>query len=72
MTDKAKLLKEITEIIDFHCKRDSGQEELAQAVINTTADWFEDVNHSIGIVPSAIPTLMRWQAHQHEHLDEQS
>ena len=43
MADKTKLLKEITEIIDFHCQRDSGREELAQAVIDTTADWFEDV-----------------------------
>ena len=72
MIDKTRLLKEITEIIDFHCQRDSGREELAQAVIDTTADWFEDVNHSIGIVPSTVPTLLRWQAHQHEHLDKQS
>jgi len=72
MTDKTKLLKEITEIIDFHCERDSGREKLAQAVIDTTADWFEDVSHSIGIVPRDIPTLLRWQAHQHEHFGEQS
>ena len=70
MTDKTKLLKEITGIICFHCERDSGREELAQAVIDTTADWLEDVNHSIGIVPSTIPILLRWQAHQHEHLGE--
>lgn len=72
MTNKTKLLKEITEILDFHCRRDSGREELAQAVIDTTADWFEDVGQSIGITPSAIPTLLRWQAHQHEHLGEES
>lgn len=72
MTYKTRLLEEITEIIDFHCQRDSGREELAQAVIDTTADWFENVGQSLGIVPSAIPTLLRWQAHQHEHLDEQS
>ena len=70
MADKTKLLKELTEVIHFHCERDSGREELAQAVIDTTADWFEDVSGSIGIIPSAIPTLLRWQAHQHEHLGE--
>jgi len=72
MTDKTRLLREITEVIHFHCERDSGREELAQAVIDTTADWFEDVAQSIGITPSAVPTLLRWQAHQHEHLGEQS
>ena len=72
MIDKTRLLKEITEIVDFHCRCDSGREELAQAVIDATADWFEDVAQSIGIIPSAIPTLLRWQAHQHEHLDGQS
>jgi hypothetical protein len=72
MTNKTKLLKEITEVIHFHCERDSGREELAQAVIDITADWFEDVGQNIGIIPSTIPTLLRWQAHRHEYLDEQS
>jgi len=71
MTNKTKLLKEITEIVDFHCRRDSGREQLAQAVIDATADWFEDVGQSIGITPSTIPTILRWQAHKHEHLDGQ-
>ncbi len=72
MTNKTKLLREITEVIHFHAERDSGREELAQAVIDATADWFEDVLGSIGIIPSAIPTLLHWQAHQHEYLGEQS
>jgi len=70
MTDKTKLMREITEVINFHCERDSGREELAQAVIDTTADWFEKVLDNIGIQPSSIPALLRWQAHQHEYLGE--
>jgi hypothetical protein len=70
MTNKTKLLKEITAVIHHHCDRDSGREEMAQAVIDTTADWFEDVLTNIGITPSAIPTLLRWQAHQHEYLND--
>jgi len=69
MTDKTRLLKQITQVIHFHCEHGSGREEFAQAVIDTTADWFEDVEQSIGIIPSTIPTLLRWQAHQHEHLN---
>lgn len=68
MTDKTKLLRDITAVINFHTERDSGREELAQAVIDTTAGWFEDVMENMGITPSTIPTLLRWQAHQHEHL----
>lgn len=70
MTNRTKLLTMMTEVIHFHCERDSGREELAQAVIDTTADWFEEVLDNIGIQPSSIPTLLRWQAHQHEYLDE--
>lgn len=70
MTDKTKLLREITEVVNFHCERDSGREELAQAVIDATADWFEDVLENIGMTPRVIPTLLRWQAHQHEYLGE--
>lgn len=70
MTNRTKLLTMMTEVIHFHCKRDSGREELAQAVIDTAADWFEEVLDNIGIQPSSIPTLLRWQAHQHEYLDE--
>lgn len=69
MTNKTKLLNQVTEVVYFHCERDSGREELAQAVIDVTADWFEDTLHSIGLQPNAIPTLLRWQAHQHEYLN---
>jgi hypothetical protein len=70
MTDKTKLLRDITGVIEFHRERDLGREELAQAVIDTTADWFEDVLENIGMAPRVIPTLLRWQAHQHEHLSD--
>jgi hypothetical protein len=45
-------------------------ELMAQNVIDVTADWFEEVLEQIGIQPSCIPTLLRWQAHQHEYLDD--
>jgi hypothetical protein len=70
MSNKTKLLRDITEVINFHGERDSSPGELAQAVINTTADWFEDVLLNIGIAPSTIPALLRWQAHQHEYIDD--
>jgi hypothetical protein len=70
MTNRTKLLTMISEVIHFHCERDSDLEELAQATIDATADWLEDVLDNIGIQPSAIPTLLRWQAHQHEYLDD--
>ena len=72
MTNRTKLLTMMTEVIHFHCERDSGREELAQAVIDTAADWFEDVLGVMGVTPSSIPTLLRWQAHQHEYLGEDS
>lgn len=42
---------------------------MAEFVVDAVADWFEEVLDSIGIQPSAIPALLRWQAHQHEYLD---
>jgi hypothetical protein len=45
------------------------EEAEAQAVIDATADWFEEVLQ-IGITPSCIPTLLRYQAHQHEYLND--
>jgi hypothetical protein len=42
----------------------------AQAAIDATADWFEGVLDNIGVQPSAVPALLRWQAHQHEYLND--
>jgi hypothetical protein len=65
MTDKTKLLKMIENALET---APPNEETQAQAVIDATADWFEEVLQSMGIIPSAIPTLLRWQAHQHEYL----
>jgi hypothetical protein len=68
MSNESKLLTLLAEQIE-HCKaQDFTDAEIAQAVIDATADWFEDVFNQIGMSPVVIPTLMRWQAHQHEHL----
>jgi len=39
----------------------------AKAAIDAVADWFEEVLDVMGVTPSAIPSLLRWQAHQHEY-----
>jgi len=38
-------------------------------VIDATATWFEFVLREIGITPSCIPTLLRWQYLQSELLE---
>ena len=67
MTDnKTKLLKMVENALQTAPPDDEAE---AQAVIDATADWFEEVLEKIGIQPSCIPTLLRWQAHQHEFLN---
>jgi hypothetical protein len=39
------------------------------AVIDATATWFEFVLNEIGLTPSCIPTLLRWQYLQGELLE---
>ena len=69
MSNKSKLLTVLTEQIE-HCKEQGFTDaEIAQVVIDSTADWFEDTLNLIGMSPVVIPTLMRWQAHQHEYLE---
>ena len=70
MTDKTKLLTTVAGVIDSQDERGVTNEELAQEVIDTVAEWFEDVLENIGMTPKVIPTLLRWQAHQHEYLGE--
>jgi len=65
-TDKTKLLKMIESALET---APPNEEAEAQAVIDATADWFEIVLEDIGIQPSSIPTLLRWQAHQHEYIE---
>ncbi len=38
------------------------------AIIDTMAEWFDLVLEDIGIMPSCIPALLRWQ---YEHMDFQ-
>lgn len=37
------------------------------AVIDTTAKWFEYLLEQMGVQPSCIPTLLRWQYLHHEY-----
>ena len=62
-----KLLSLVEAAINTH-PLDS--EAAAQAAIDATADWFEGVLDNIGVQPSAVPALLRWQAHQHEYLND--
>lgn len=39
----------------------------AQAAICAVADWFDELLETMGVMPSAIPALLRWQANQHEY-----
>jgi hypothetical protein len=41
------------------------------AVIDATATWFEYVLNEIGLTPTCIPTLLRWQYLQGELLEEE-
>ena len=66
MTDKTKLLQMVEDAIN---RSPDDEEIMARFVIDATADWFEEVLDQIGITPSSIPTLLRWQAHQHEYVD---
>lgn len=39
----------------------------AQAAIHAVADWFDELLETMGVMPSAIPALLRWQANQHDY-----
>ena len=67
---KTKLLMSVAGVIASQDERGLTDEELAQEVIDTVADWFEDVLENVGMQPTVIPTLLRWQAHQHEYLND--
>jgi alcohol dehydrogenase YqhD (iron-dependent ADH family) len=67
MSNRTKLLTMVTEALQTAPPNDEAE---AQAAIDAVADWFEEVLETIGITPSAIPSLLQWQAHQHEYLGE--
>ena len=64
--DRTKLLKMVESALET---APPNEEAEAQAVIDAMADWFEEVLQSMDIQPSSIPTLLRWQAHQHEYME---
>ena len=67
MTNRTKLLTMVTEYLET---APPNTEAEATAALDAVADWFEEVLCVMGVTPSAIPTLLRWQAHQHEYLSE--
>ena len=67
MTNRTKLLTMVTEYLET---APPNTEAEAKAAIDGVADWFEEVLGVMGVTPSAIPTLLRWQAHQHEYLSD--
>ena len=64
--DRTKLLKMVEDAIN---RAPDDEEIMAQFVVDATADWFEIVLEHMGIQPSSIPTLLRWQAYQHEYIE---
>lgn len=56
MTKYTKLQQMLAEVLD----RPEDSQDVTQ-VIEATAAWFECVLDEMGIMPSAIPALLRWQ-----------
>lgn len=69
MTKRTKLLTMVTEALQTAPPNDEAE---AQAAIDAVAEWFEEVLEVMGVTPSAIPSLLQWQAHQHEYLRDSS
>jgi hypothetical protein len=61
MSKHTKLQIMLGEALDRHPESSD-----VTAVIDVMADWFELVGETIGIQPSAIPALLRWQYLQEE------
>ena len=68
MSNQSHLLATLTEQIEYCHAQGFTDSDTAQAMIDATADWLEDTLSRIGMSPVMIPSLLRWQAHQHEHL----
>lgn len=67
MADRTKLLRMVEEALD---RSPPDSERQAQYAIDAVAEWFDDLLDVMGVQPSAVPTLLRWQAHQHEYLGD--
>jgi hypothetical protein len=64
MSKHTKLQIMLGEALDRHPESSD-----VTAVINVMADWFELVGETMGIQPSAIPCLLRWQHLQGELME---
>lgn len=64
---RTKLLKAVEEAIDVAPPTSEGQ---ARAAIIAVADWFDELLETMGVLPAAIPSLLRWQANQHHYLGD--
>ena len=67
MTKHTKLLEMVMAAIEV---APPDTEKEAQAAIDAVADWFDELLETMGVMPSAIPALLRWQANQHQYLAE--
>lgn len=67
MTNRTKLLTMVMEYLET---APPNTEAEAQAAIYAVAEWFDELLLTMGVMPSAIPTLLRWQANQHDCLKE--
>lgn len=65
MSEHTKLLTMVMEYLET-APPDTEME--ARAAICAVADWFDELLETMGVMPSAIPALLRWQANQHEYL----
>ena len=67
MTEYTKLLKMVMAELET---APPDTEAEARAAICAVADWFDELLETMGVMPSAIPALLRWQANQHEYLSD--
>ena len=65
MSKHTKLQIMLGEALDRHPESSD-----VTAVIDATAAWFEIVLENIGVQPSAIPCLLRWQYLQGEPMED--
>lgn len=56
MSNHTKLQQMIGEALDY-----APDSPKVSAVIEAVAEWFEIVGENMGIQPSSIPALVRWQ-----------
>lgn len=65
----SKLVLKVAEALDdYDCMHEHADwTEMSSVAIDAVAEWFDEVLEVMGIMPSAIPSLLHWQAHSHEY-----